>query len=293
MRVAVFGATGFIGNSLVPALVADGHDVIGVSRTGWRTPIAGARFEQADATESDEVARVLREVDALYYLVHSLGSSEFAARDLLAAAVVCGEAEQAGVRQIVYLGGLGDDDPQLSPHLRSRLETGRRLAAGAVPVTTLRAAMVVGGGSAAFETILSLVDRLPGMICPRWVETPTQPVALEDVTRGLAGACGLQAALGQTFDAGGADVMTYREMIERIARLRGKRPRIVEVPILSPRLSSYWLHLVTPVRASVARPLIEGLRNPTLARDERLWDLVGVDRTSFDDAARAVLAARA
>ena len=128
-------------------------------------------------------------------------------------------------------------------------------------MTTLRAAMVIGAGSAAFETIVALVDRLPGMICPRWVSTRTQPIALADVAAYLAGAAGRDDMLGASFDAGGPDVMTYREMIERIGRIRGKRPRIVEVPILTPRLSSYWLHLVTPVNAGVARPLIEGLRN--------------------------------
>jgi uncharacterized protein YbjT (DUF2867 family) len=152
--------------------------------------------------------------------------------------------------------------------------------------------MVVAAGSAAFETIVALVDRLPGMVCPRWVGTPTQPVALADVARYLVGVCGLEAAYGRTFDAGGPEVMTYREMIERIARLRGKRPLIVEVPILSPRLSSYWLHLVTPVRASVARPLIEGLRNPTVARDDSLRALVPFPLTPFDEAARLALATR-
>ena len=139
------------------------------------------------------------------------------------------------MKQIVYLGGLGDDDPTASPHLRSRRETGERLSAGAVPVTTLRAAMIVGRGSAAFETIVALVDRLPAMITPSWVSTPTQPIALADVSRYLAGVCGNQAALGESFDAGGPEVMTYRQMMERIAVLRGRRPWILEVPVLTPR----------------------------------------------------------
>ena len=166
------------------------------------------------------------------------------------------------------------------------------LASGSVPVTTVRAAMVIGAGSAAFETIVALVDRLPGMICPRWVSTPTQPIALADVTTYLAAAAGHDQMLGESFDAGGPDVMTYREMIEHIAVIRGKQPLIVEVPALTPRLSSYWLNLVTPVRASVARPLIEGLRNATVAADDRLRRLVPLRLTSFDDAARAALATR-
>jgi uncharacterized protein YbjT (DUF2867 family) len=157
-------------------------------------------------------------------------------------------------------------------------------------VTTLRAAVVIGRGSAAFETIVSLVDRLPAMVAPRWVATPTQPIALADVVRYLAGVVGLPAALGQSFDVGGPDVLTYREMIERIARVRGRRRLIVEVPVLSPRLSSYWLHLVTPVRAAVARPLIEGLRTPTVVRDDRLRTLLPFALTPFDDAARVALA---
>jgi uncharacterized protein YbjT (DUF2867 family) len=159
-------------------------------------------------------------------------------------------------------------------------------------VTVLRAAMVIGPGSAAFETIVALVDRLPGMVTPRWVSTPTQPIALVDVMRYLAGLCGLEKAFGASFDAGGPEVMTYREMIERIARLRGRHPLIVEVPVLSPRLSSYWLHLVTPVNAQMARPLIEGLRNPTVARDDRIRELLPFPLTSFEEAARAALRTR-
>jgi uncharacterized protein YbjT (DUF2867 family) len=199
------------------------------------------------------------------------------------------EAERAGVAQIVYLGGLGDDAADLSAHLRSRTETGAVLASGTVPVTTLRAAVVVGRGSAAFETIVALVDRLPVMVAPRWVSTPTQPIALTDMVRYLAGVAGRTEALGESFDVGGPEAIAYGEMIQRIARLRGKRPLIVEVPVLSPRLSSYWLHLVTPVRASVARPLVEGLRNPTIARDERIRGLLPFPLTSFADAARDAL----
>ena len=284
MRLAVFGATGTIGRALVPVL-AERHEVVAISR---REPkdAPGVEWRRADATDAPSVAAALAGVEAAYYLVHSLGSADFEARDRLAAETVAREAERAGLRQLIYLGGLGDDSPELSAHLRSRAETGRALASGAVPVTTLRAAMVVGKGSAAFETIGALVDRLPAMVCPRWVSTETQPIALEDVVRYLAGVAGREDALGQTFDVGGPEVMTYREMIERIARLRGKRPLIVEVPVLTPRHSSYWLHLVTPVGAGVARPLIEGLRNATVARESRIRELVPFELTGFDAAAR-------
>ena len=151
--------------------------------------------------------------------------------------------------------------------------------------------MVVGAGSAAFETIVALVNRLPAMICPRWVSVPTQPIALKDVVSYLSGVIGLEATYGETYDVGGPEVMTYRSMIDRIARIRGKHPLIVEVPVLTPRLSSWWLHLVTPVKASVARPLIDGLRNPTVVRDDRIRSLVPIPLASFDDAVREALRA--
>ena len=258
MRVAVIGATGVIGRALVPALAAS-HDVVAVARhQGVAAP--NVRWRVADVTDPDQVGAALDGVDVAVHLVHSLGTPDFEAVDRAAALNVARAAERAGVRQIVYLGGLGDESPELSRHLRSRHETARALASTAVPVTTLRAGMVVAPGSAAFETIRALVERLPAMICPRWVGTPTQPIALADVVRYLVGVCGLEPAFGQAYDIGGPEVMTYRQMIERIARILGRRPLIVEVPVLTPRLSSWWLHLVTPVEAAVARPLVDGLR---------------------------------
>ena len=288
MRVAVLGATGFIGRALVPAL-AERAEVLAISRRGDAPESEQVRAVAADATDEAAIARALEGVDVAYYLVHSLGTSDFGDVDRRAAEAVAGAADRAGVSQIVYLGGLGDDSGDLSPHLRSRAETAAILSRGAVPVTSLRAAVVVGRGSVGFETIVALVDRLPVMIAPQWVATPTQPIALADVVGYLADAAGNPRARGETFDLGGPDVLTYREMIERIGAIRGRRPRIVEVPVLSPRLSSYWLHLVTPVRASVARPLVEGLRNPTVARDERVKTVLPRELTPFDVAAREAL----
>ena len=288
MKIAVFGATGFVGRALLPRLTVE-HELVAISRS-VREAEPGIRWVEGDATSADDVARAVDGAEVVYYLVHSLGSRDFERQDRVAAENVATASEHAGVRQIVYLGGLGDNDDSASPHLRSRRETGERLAGGSVPVTTLRAAMIVGKGSAAFETIVALVDRLPAMITPRWVSTPTQPIAIDDVSRYLAGVCGNTAALGESFDAGGAEVMTYRQMIERIAKLRGRRLRLLEVPVLTPRLSSLWLHLVTPVNASIARPLIEGLKNPTIAHEERLQALVPFELTSFDDAATQAFA---
>lgn len=156
-------------------------------------------------------------------------------------------------------------------------------------MTTLRAAMAIGVESAAFETILALVDRLPAMICPRWVSTATQPIALDDAVRYLSEVCGRTDCFGESYDVGGPDVMTYRQMIERIGLIRGRRPLIIKVPVLTPRLSSYWLHLVTPAGAAVARPLIEGLRNATVVRDGRIRELIPIELTPFEAAVRAAL----
>jgi uncharacterized protein YbjT (DUF2867 family) len=285
--VTVFGATGVIGQALLPLLAAE-HEVVAVSRRP-RADADGIRWVVADATTGVGVEAAVAGADAVHYLVHSLGEDDFERRDREAAANLSREAARAGVGQIVYLGGLGGDDPGASAHLRSRRETGEQLAADRVPVTTLRAAMVVGRGSAAFETILHLVKRLPVMITPSWVSTPTQPIAIDDIARYLAGVTGLESTYGGSFDAGGAEVMTYRQMIERIARLLGRRPLIVEVPVLTPALSALWLELVTPVNAAVARPLVEGLRNPTVAHETRLRELVPFELTPFDEAARRAL----
>ena len=286
MRAAVIGATGFVGRALVPVLAQRG-EVIAVSRRGAAVDVPGVRALAADVTSS--IRGALEGVDVAYYLVHSLGSRNFAELDRRAAENVAAEADRAGISQIIYLGGLGEDQPHLSAHLRSRIDTAATLSSGTVPVTTLRAAVVVGRGSAAFETIVSLVDRLPVMVAPRWVSTPTQPIALADMIRYLAGVAGPTEALGESFDVGGPEILTYGEMVQRIARLRGRRPLILQVPVLSPRLSSYWLHLVTPVRAAVARPLIEGLRNPTVAHDDRIQRLLPFPLTRFCDAARHAL----
>ena len=289
MRAAVLGATGFIGRALVPVL-AEQHEVVAISRGGDADTPGNVRAVAADVTDGHSLRAALAGVDVAYHLVHSLGGANFGEVDSRAATTVARECARAGVQRVVYLGGLGEDAPNLSEHLRSRAETASILAAGDVPVTTLRAAVVVGRGSAAFETIVALVDRLPVMVAPRWVSTPTQPIALEDVVAYLSGVAEHPEASGETFDVGGPDVLTYRSMIECVGELRGRHPRIVEVPVLSPRLSSYWLHLVTPVRAGVSRPLVEGLRNPTVARDDRIRGLLPRRLTPFAAAARAALA---
>jgi uncharacterized protein YbjT (DUF2867 family) len=292
MRVAVLGATGTIGRALVPALARE-HDVIAISRRGQQPRLERVTSVGLDVSDADALRSALAGADVVYHLVHSLGSPDFEARDRRVADAVARASSDAGAAQIVYLGGLGDESASLSPHLRSRAETGARLERGDVPVTTLRAAMIIGPGSAAFETIVALVRRLPGMICPRWVSVETQPVALDDVVRYLVGVASLETSYAERFDVGGPEVMTYRTMIERIAVVLGRRPLIIEVPVLTPRLSSLWLRLVTPVQAAVARPLIEGLRHPTIVEDDRIRKLLPIELTTFDTAVRRTLAAEA
>ena len=291
-RVAVVGATGTIGRPLVVALAEAGHDVVAVSRSPRAQTDDRIEPVCADAGDAEAMGAALAGAAVVYHLVHSLGRDDFEERDRLAAQAVAAGAAAAGARQVVYLGGIGGDGKDLSPHLRSRAETARVLGEGAVPVTVLGAAMIVGEGSAAFETILALVVRLPVMICPRWVSVETQPVALADVVRALVVVCDDPVTFGQSYDLGGPEVMTYRAMMERTAVIRGKQPLLIEVPFLTPHLSSLWLQLVTPVNAAVAQPLVEGLRFPTVARDDRIWEKVGEPRTSFDDAVRSTLAAR-
>jgi uncharacterized protein YbjT (DUF2867 family) len=274
---------------LVTALASD-HEVVAISRSGRDVPGVAVTATAANATDSAAMARALAGAEVVYHLVHSLGQPDFEATDLAAGRAVAEAAAAVGARQVVFLGGLGEEDAALSPHLRSRAETAAVLAQGTVPLTTLRAAMIVGKDSAAFETIRALVDRLPVMVCPRWVSVKTQPVALVDVVAALVAVCGRQESFGVTYDVGGPEVMTYRAMMERTARIRGRKPLLLEVPLLTPWLSSLWLHLVTPVNAAVTRPLIEGLRIPTLARDDSIWELAGRERTGFDDAVREALA---
>ena len=286
MRVVVFGATGFIGRALLPALAAE-QEVVAVSRSR-QPPQKGVTWVVADVTDAPAVRRALeaRTSSTTSFIRSALRTSR--------SETWPGRGRRpprlrppAPARSSTW--GLGEEGEELSPHLRSRLETGRALASGAVPLTTLRAAVVVGKGSAAFETIVALVDRLPVMVAPRWVSTPTQPIALADTVRYLAAVAGREETIGESYDLGGPEVMTYRQMIERVAGIRGKQRVIIEVPVLTPFLSSLWLHLVTPVGASVARPLIEGLRNPTVAEDTRIRDLVPFPLTPFDRAAREAL----
>jgi uncharacterized protein YbjT (DUF2867 family) len=272
--ILVTGATGYVGGRLIPLLLARGYRVRVLVRDADR--LAGRswrdRVEVAvgDVLDPATLPAAVDGVDAAYYLIHSMSShADFAHRDLRAARTFAEAATDQGVAHIIYLGGLGRSETGLSEHLRSRQETGAALREAGVPVTEFRAGILVGSGSVSFEVIRSLTERLPVMICPRWVYTRTQPIAIDDALAYLLAALDTPASRGQTIEIGGRDVLTYREMMLTYARLRGLRRLIVPVPVLTPRLSSYWVHLVTPIPSAIAKPLIDGLSAEVIVTDDR------------------------
>jgi len=270
MRILIVGASGYIGGRLVTLLRDRGHDLVLMSRDGSRLAdrFPDATVVGADLLDPPTLPAALDGIEVAYYLAHSMRAGErgFAERDREAARNFAAAAGRAGVARIIYLGGLGDDSTTLSHHLASRHETGAELAAHGVPVTEFRAAVIIGSGSASFELLRHLTERLPIMITPRWVATRCQPIGVRDVLDYLVAALDQPDVTG-VVEIGGPDILSYGEMMRAYARVRGLRRLMIPVPVLTPRLSSYWVSLVSPVPTAIARPLIEGLRNEVVVRD--------------------------
>ena len=270
-RILLTGATGYIGGRLLPALEALGRPLRCLARRpdALRDRVAPeTEIVGGDLLDGDSLDRAMAGVDTAYYLVHSMGAhGDYREADLLAARAFGKAARRAGVRRIIYLGGLAHDDGTLSKHLKSRLETGEALRESGVPVLELRASVVIGSGSLSFEMIRALVERLPVMICPRWVSTEAQPIGIDDLLAYLVASADLPGDTNQVFEVGGADRASYGDLMREYARQRGLRRLMISVPLLTPHLSSLWLGLVTPIYARIGRQLIEGLRNRSVVRN--------------------------
>ena len=296
--IFVAGATGYIGGRLVPRLLEAGYRVRALSRNldklrqrRWANH-PGLEIVPGDVLDPESLRRALDGCRAAYYLVHSMNPlvTDFSQTDRLAASNMAAAAATAGLQQIIYLGGLGESGNDLSHHLQSRTEVGWLLRQGPVPVTILRAAMIIGSGSASFEILRYLVDRLPVMITPRWVDTPCQPIGVQNVLTYLIGCLENLDTLGETFDIGQPEILSYRRLMEIYAEEAGLARRIIlPVPLLTPRLSSYWIHLVTPVPAALAQPLTEGLCNPVVCTENRIIDLLPQDLLDCRRAIRLAL----
>jgi uncharacterized protein YbjT (DUF2867 family) len=292
-QVLVTGASGFVGSSLTEALEAEGYSVLAMTRhpdtyAGAGKPIFG------DVYEPDSLRSALADADAAYYLVHSLARDDFVESDAAAARSFGTAAADAGLERVIYLGGLGLDDANLSAHLKSRREVEQLLASGGVPTTVLRAAIVIGNGGISWEITRQLVAHLPVMIVPKWATTRTQPIALTDVVRYLVGVLEPEAAKGRVFEVGGPEVLTYAEMMRRVAQLRHHRQlHMLAVPLLTPRLSSYWLSLVTDVDTATARNLVDSMSNEVVVNDYSIADIVPGMPMGYDDAVREAYRQRA
>jgi len=293
-HILVTGASGYIGGRLVPALLEAGYKVRVMARTpaklkkkGWRN----VEIVQGDALDTASLSEALRGIDVAYYLIHSMTSfgADFAEKDLTCAHNFSMLAEQAGVKRIIYLGGLGHKDTHLSLHLKSRHDVGDALRETGVAITELQAAVVVGSGSASFEIIRDLSRQLPVMLCPRWVYSKCEPIAIRQLLAYLVGCLEEERTRGEILQVGGGEVLTYADILRQCAEVMGKKIRIIPVPVLTPRLSSYWLNLVTSVPFSLAKPLVEGLRSDVVCTEYRIRDWISVPALSYKESVKLAL----
>jgi len=289
--VLVSGASGFIGSHVAARLAEEGYRVRAMTRRPRDYHGAGEPID-ADVSVPGGLSAAFAGVDVAYYLIHSLGLDDFERRDADAARNFAEAAAAAHVERIIYLGGLGANDGRLSAHLRSRRDVEKILKSGPVPVTVLRAAVVIGHGGISWEMTRQLADRLPAMVTPRWVRTRTQPIALPDAVRYLTGVLEPAEARGRTYEIGGPEVLRYVDMLQRVAKIRGSRLPNLTVPLLTPRLSSAWLRFVTDVDSATARNLVDSMTTEVVVHDDAITRLVPGTPIGYDDAVRLALADR-
>ena len=292
MRTLVVGATGFVGSRLVRALEEGGHDVVAFSRSADSESFPdGVEPFAGDLGDPESLEGLCDGVDVAYYLIHSLTSENFAELDRRYAARFREIASEAGVDRVVYLSGISGDETDLSPHLASRREVETVLAEGSFDLTVLRAAVIIGPESASFRIVDDLTDRLPVLVVPQWVRTPCQPIGIRDAIDYLTGLLTVPETRGETYDIGGPSVCSYESLLRMTADRKGRRIRIVPVPVMTPKLSSHWLRFTTDVQYAIARPLAESMRHPvTVREDHDLQDVVPIDRTPIEAAIAASLA---
>lgn len=293
VRVLLTGVTGFVGGRLLKTIAEEGARVRCLVRSPGRVrhrSLAEGLVEvvQGDILKPESLDQALEGIEAAYYMVHSMGgrtigeNKVFAERDRRAARNFNKAADRAGVERIIYLGGLGELGGNLSKHLASRQEVAEILQSGKARTTVLRAPNIMGAGGAPFEMLRYLVERLPVMVCPRWIETRCQPIDIQDMVAYLIGCLREPRTAGLSLDVGGPDIVTYRTMMETYARVRGLKRLIITVPVLTPKLSTYWVNLMTPVPSGIVNPLVEGLRNEVICRDNRIRELIPIPLTPLE-----------